>query len=195
MLLERFNALIRLNFPVNMRTSFRNEITHEYIYEINTDAAKMAERISRKEIALCTFDDIEADSGSYISSDTLIRFAKAYLQSPDISFSGRFSMKLNRENPYGADTRIVSKRGYYRITVMRHSDDGHGLIVASASDGGAFYKTSMGAIPVSGGWEKLELTIDVPEKNDGQEFAIYLWYPGNGKCYFDDLEIAGYEVK
>jgi hypothetical protein len=39
------------------------------------------------------------------------------------------------------------------------------------------------------------LTVDIPEELTADEISVYLWYPGKGMCYFDDLTITGFELK
>jgi hypothetical protein len=124
---------------------------------------------------------------------SIIKFEKTPVRSEEKAYSGKFSIKLNQENPYGPGTKIMLKKGYFEITAMRNSEDGDGFIVA-ADKTGAFYTANAFANAGTGGWESLGLTVDVPEQMEGQEISVYLWYPGKGNCFFDDLRITWFEI-
>jgi hypothetical protein len=37
--------------------------------------------------------------------------------------------------------------------------------------------------------------VIIPDELDGKELQFYLWYPGKGECFFDDLTIDIIEIR
>jgi hypothetical protein len=194
-LLERLNTLREDKGVLSLKTVFKNPETRECIYEINTDSSKLAERITRYDVTFCNCEKISADQKFFLSRDSLYRFDKAQSRSSEASYSGDYSLMLTRKESYGLDTRITVKSGFYKVSVMRKSADGHGLIVASGEAGSNFYKAIESAVPVSEGWEIISLNFIVPREMAGRAISVYVWYPGDSTCYFDDLKISYCEVR
>jgi hypothetical protein len=191
----RLNKLIHMDYGITLKTAFKNTESHEYIYEIDDPAAKIAGRIKEHEVAFCRFEKTTQDHLYFLSEDSQYRFQSASLRSTEASFSENGSIRLNRENPFGSDTRIVLKRGFYKINACRQSRDGNGFIVAADKKKNELYKANAIGDHAADGWESLDLIIDVPESMAGKEISIYVWYPGKGTCFFDDLKITWFEVK
>jgi hypothetical protein len=194
-LLVRLQNLMQKNYVNSLKTSYKDPESTEYIYEIESNTQQIAGKIIRHESVYCNFEALAQDTNYFFSSDSACKFDKVSVRSADASFSGKYSIKLNKENPYGSGTKIILKKGYYKITIMRHSDDGDGHIVAAGKTGTELYKANAIATTEKDGWDSVELTVDIPEKMIGEEMSVYLWYPGNGTCYFDDLNITYFEVQ
>jgi hypothetical protein len=194
-LLAQLQSLIQKNYVNALKTAYKDSVSREYIYELESNIPNITGKITRHEPVFCNFETLSQDTGYFVSSDPVYKFDKAFLRSPIASFSGKFSIKLNQENPYGPGTKIKLKKGYYSITALRHSVDGNGFIVAADNTGTALYKANAIADDENPDWNSVKLTVDVIDKMIGEEIAVYLWYPGKGTCYFDDLSITYYEVQ
>jgi hypothetical protein len=188
-------SLIQKNYVNALKTAYKDSVSREYIYELESNIPNITGKITRHEPVFCNFETLSQDTGYFVSSDPVYKFDKAFLRSPIASFSGKFSIKLNQENPYGPGTKIKLKKGYYSITALRHSVDGNGFIVAADNTSTALYKANAIADDENPDWNSVKLTVDVIDKMIGEEIAVYLWYPGKGTCYFDDLSITYYEVQ
>jgi hypothetical protein len=195
-LLERLQNLKQKNCVRSVKTSYKDGSGREYIYEIETNVPVITDKIIRHKPVNCNFETWSPDTVYFVTLDSACQFDKTHLRTSLNSFSGKFSIKLNKENPYGPGTKIMLKKGFYRISVMRHSDDdGDGFIVAADKTGTELYKANAIALGQQEGWDILALTVDVPEKMIGEKISVYLWYPGTGTCYFDDINITYFEVR
>ena len=193
LLMARLNKLNQGKEILSLRTAYKNPAVREYIYEIDVHQPSMTGKIKMHEGVFCDFEDAVSDTAPVYETKSIIKFEKTPVRSEEKAYSGKFSIKLNQENPYGPGTKIMLKKGYFEITAMRNSEDGDGFIVA-ADKTGAFYKANAFANAGTGGWESLGLTVDVPEQMEGQEISVYLWYPGKGNCFFDDIRITWFEI-
>jgi hypothetical protein len=194
-LMKKLNKLEEDNCILSQKTVFKNSDTKECIYEINVDTIELSKRIVKHEIAFCDCENISVDQNCFMSVDSLYKFDKAYLHSSENSYSGKYSIKLTKESPYGMDTKLIAKAGFYKIYAMRKSIDGKGYIVVSDGIANSYYKAVGSGTQVSEGWELINMTIDVPEEIVNKPITLYLWYSGDSICYFDDMRITHYEVR
>jgi hypothetical protein len=193
-LVARLNDLIHRDCILDVKPVYNNPERGEYIYVIDANKRELAGKITKHEIAGCNFEKLTSGRDRYVSSDSTYKFTRADLQSSEAAFSGGFSLRLNPENPFGSGIKLIAQNGYYKVSVMRHCDDDNGLIVAADETGTELYKANSLADSEDHGWDSLNLTIDIPEKIIGKEISIYLWYPGKGTCFFDDLNITYFEI-
>jgi hypothetical protein len=190
----KLNGLKQKGYVTSIKTAFRDPESHDYIYVIESDTQKIAGNTIRHETVLCSFDSLAADSGYFSTSDTAYSISKADMRTTEMAFSGKYSVKLNKDVPYGPGVKIISKKGYYEINVRRFSADNTGFIVATDSTGTRLYKANGIADDVKPDWQSLTLHLNIPDAVIGEEISIFLWYPGRGTCYFDDLGITYFEV-
>jgi hypothetical protein len=186
--------LINEGCIVTFQKVFANADTHENIYKIETNRDKILKKIIKHEPVSCDCEKFSADSNYFLSNNSLLLFDKAYLRSSDDAYSGKYSLKLTKDNPYGLDTKFTAQAGFYEITVMRKSEDQNGFIVASESST-SYYRATGYPQQIIKGWERINLTLLISGELIGKPISLYLWYPGNGFSYFDNLKIVYYEVK
>jgi hypothetical protein len=194
-LMEKLNKLKEDSCNLSVETVFKNADTKECIYEIDVSKTKLSDRIVKHEMAFCDCENVSADLNGFLSGDTLYTFGAACLRSSENSYSGEYSVKLTKESPYGLNIKFITEAGFYRISAMRKSDRGKGLIVAGGGTDNSYYRAVGSAIPVSDGWELISMTIDVREEIVGKSIEVYLWNNGETNCYFDDLRITHYKIK
>jgi hypothetical protein len=195
LLLEKLNKLKEEKGVLSVKTVFKNPETKECMYEIETDSSKLANRIIRHEVTCCDCEKTSRDLHFFLSADSMYSFDKAWLRSSEASYSGDYSLKLTSRESFGMDTRITVRPGFYEISAVRKSLDEHGLIVASGEQGSNFYKATESAVPVSDGWANIRLNFTVPMEMAGRVISVYVWYPGDTTCYFDDLKISYKEIR
>jgi hypothetical protein len=191
---DRLQNLMKKKYVNTLKISYKDSINNEYIYEIVPNEKELAGKIIRHDLVYCNFERLAQDTGYYAVLNSIYKIDGTTLRTSGTSYSGKFCVKLSKENPYGPGLKILLKKGYYKITVMRRSYDGVGNIVAANKTGPALYKANAIAESEKDGWDSLGLTVDVPESMIGEVIVVYLWYPGNRTCYFDDLHITYYEV-
>jgi hypothetical protein len=105
------------------------------------------------------------------------------------AFSGKHSVMLKQENPYGSSYTFndIDKISYFQISTWSFGADKKSHIVATS--GNEFYMVSNETVADSLGWRKLSLSFWLPENLNTETFKIYLWNSGQKPVYFDDLQI------
>jgi hypothetical protein len=104
------------------------------------------------------------------------------------------NLRLDHNNPYGANTEVVLQKGFYEISVMRQSLEGKGFLVVAADGGEGFYLAEGSADYTVNGWDHLTLVLNVSAEIAGRRAKVYLWYPGEGECVFSDLRVTHNDV-
>jgi hypothetical protein len=191
LLKNKLEEFLRKGYVHRVGTAYQDSVHHDYIYEIEADTKKLSGRIIRHETVYCDFESLTADSTAFSASDSAYQLSSAHLRSADRSFSGKFSVKLDKENTFGPGMKIKVRKGYYQIKVKRLSGDSQGLIVTA---GKGIYKYNGISETAIDEWETIVFNVDIPEKFAGEEISIYFWYPATGTCYFDDFSITYFEV-
>ncbi len=138
---------------------------------------------------LCDAEQLTFNGSKFKSSNGhLLKGGKN--QSTEQAFSGKYSIRLSPENAYGMGYTIEQPEpeSYYEVSVKRYGKEG--FIVADTPDK-RFYVTNDQTTINShqNGWETLKLGFHVPPNIDNTPITIYLWNPGEGVVYFDDLHI------
>jgi len=148
--------------------------------------------IKKNEVVICGAETL-VQNGKYFkadSSDVLLESGNC--QSVEKFYSGKYSACLTPEKAFAMTYRFknVAPGEHYTITVFRLSEQGNGLLVASANNSNEFYLNKPNNIEkLSNGWEKLTLDFYVNFKPSDGELAVYLWNEGKTPVYFDDLNI------
>lgn len=171
----------------HIKAGYKDTSFREYIYEIHPDTAMLNRGIALTDSIFCDFE-AKNDSIGYRAGQYFLTPAR--YQSGEAAFDGLFSIKLDKENPYGPGIKIKGQKGFYKISVMQKGD--HGFVVA---DGSLFYKAGYIPSAQNKGWNRIELSFDVTPAMEGSAIAVYLWYPGKEKCYFDHLTILHYSIE
>lgn len=126
------------------------------------------------------------DSGNADSSDEKMDFTGARLQSDEISYSGKFSVKQNCTNDHGFMTTLKLHAGnYYRFSVRRNSASGNGFLILGENN---FYNRAWYPSEKNNGWEKI--CLDFYCSSENPELPLFTWLQDpSSSAYFDDLEI------
>jgi hypothetical protein len=148
------------------------------------------------------FCDMETISGSgefFTGQNNRGLFGNVETRSQDKSFSGEFSLKLNKERPYGATILIDSVRydEKIKISVWKKANDPKiGTIISSSENPAIFYHQSViQTDSASNGWTAITKEFRVPEELDHKSLKIYLYNENEESVYFDDLRIEFYRTQ
>jgi len=148
-------------------------------------------------------ENFTADSTGFLSAeyinDSLIKdrsgsihFKKGGHRSDEESLSGKYSVKLDKNNPYGFECRVKLKPGsYYKFSVWRKNPTQTGLLVAGENH---YYNRSYYASETdSNGWQLLSFDYFCSDSSI-EELPVYVWQQDTlSTVYFDDLTIMSVE--
>ena len=178
---------------VSISKIYSNKITYENIYELSIDTNSINKLIKLEKEIYCNMEVLGNERDAFINTNRQYFFEGANLQSTQHSISGKKSIKLSKDSPFGMKTSISVKKGnFIKIKVWSYSISNNGVIVASADKIDEFYKSSSSIIRTKNNWKLLELSFYVTQNLTNNKLNIYLWNSGNKDIYFDDLIIEEY---
>lgn len=134
-----------------------------------------------------------SNNNTYFLSDNLdyYKFYCGNFNSTEKFHSGKQSLKLTKENPYGLEFIIKNNKPnmILEISVWRSSNSG--TIVASYTESKLVYLTGSSVEEKdSTGWEKIVLKVDISQSMIGKDLKIYVWNNEQKESiYFDDISI------
>ncbi len=126
--------------------------------------------------------------GSYFLSS---KFANADRKVTGLGFTGNSCVELNDKSRYGLTYNIphVVKGMYFDISVMRKSNSGFGVIIASFNDCYNLQFAERQSIKNYGNWDELNLQFFIPSIADNKLMKVFVMNENEDTCYFDDLKI------
>lgn len=143
----------------------------------------------------CDAETLIEDSSKFMASTKFqdLSFANGNTQSDEKAHTGKYSVKLTKEKPFGMTYIIknVQPDEHFQVSVWRLSENNNGVLVAQAEDTEKFYISQMEVSKKDNkGWELLTLDIIVPQNVKDEVFKVYVWNPDAVvPAYFDDLKI------
>jgi len=170
----------------------------QVIYEVDTALSPLFHGSIHTEAALWTSkNDLEI-----ISADKqwIMNGAEPFCKNAGLSVekarSGRNSFLLPWAESYALNYELknLAPGQLYEASIWRLGGDNDAYLVAAAKNAEAFYAQSKGFLEKDKqGWEKLVLTIKVPDNFKEDKLNIYLWNHGGKPAWFDDVEISRYK--
>jgi hypothetical protein len=126
---------------------------------------------------------------------------KSSIRSDSISFSGRFSCLVDKNEEFGPTIPIFFKDlkypNIYRASVMVYGSSSLNwktiLLVASAGHGEKlyFYSTQNPVNDKERGWKQAKLSFELPKPKSGDDILkIYIWNKDRQRFFVDDLMIS-----
>ena len=148
----------------------------------------------------CDMEKISDDSKKFIDSKhSDIVYNNANLVSSEKSFSGKNSIKLNKENQFGLSTKIkkIKAGDFYNISVWRFSENENksGHLVISIGNKELYIQQKEIIKKDSSGWEQIGINFRIPPFIKTDNLKIYVWQAGEGDIFFDDLKIEKIKEK
>ena len=149
-----------------------------------------------RESFFCNMEDMSKDGKFMINKNHPGRFGNPETISPDESFSGNYSIKLNKEQAFGAtiliDSMIYNEK--VAISVWKKSGTSNiGTIICSAENSSVFYHSSISQTDSTvNGWTLFTKEFRIPAELDNKPLKVYLYNEKDKSVYFDDLSIAFY---
>ena len=136
----------------------------------------------------CGAENAEGDkllaSNDFLLSGKSARTAKK-------SRTGKYSLRLNADNPYGFGYTItgVKKGDVIEASVWKNLDAEHGAITIGAPNN-AFYESTGNIQLTEGDWGKMNVMFVA--QRDWDSLTIYTYNLDKKPVYFDDLEVHVY---
>jgi hypothetical protein len=167
---------------------YKDEYTHETVLLVNIDTLSLKSSFRNNITIFCDLEN-RADSGDlFLDRSGNYRFRGNGDTLSLHTFSGKRSIRLVPENPYGMELNLTTHPGnFYQLSAWRYSETNDGLIVASSPDAQKFYKAGAVVEDKKDEWEKIVFSFRVPEDYADSTVKIYLWNPGKATVIFDDL--------
>ena len=126
-------------------------------------------------------------------------FSTGSAQSSEAAFEGNFSVKLDRQHPFGMSYEYAYLKGNEEITASvwrfaKGSWIAGGKIVGAID--GKFWQAAEKVIEKrEDGWEKIQFTFVVPNFTKNELLKLYCWNPGSQPVYFDNFHIVIKELE
>lgn len=146
----------------------------------------------------CDAETISKDINNFLSIDKKYEFDGVKNRSAETAFSGKYSLKLDINNPYGFTTILNDSKPdeYIEISSMVKSESKNMCIVVSCDNAKDFY-VSINTVDsiFSDGWKKIVGNVFIPPHLKDKKISIYAYNPDSIPAYFDDIEIVRYKNK
>lgn len=163
---------------------------YDMICQLTIDTAKLIKTYRFNE-AFCDMERITSDKKYYFTANHSRLFKNHDLRTSEKSFSGKFSEKLTKQNPYGTGCTVdnVQVGDYFEATIWKYSDDDDYLLACTATNANDLYVVSNTVVAEKNAWKKIKLTVTIDKKIPGNKLNFYSWYTGKGNCYCDDFKM------
>lgn len=145
----------------------------------------------------CDAENLTQDKKLFMSTNTGYNFRISGVLSTDKYRSGKQSIKLNKETPYGFAIEIsnIQADHYFEVSAWKFGSK-KGVLVVSDKKAEKFYLTSEETSSSdSSGWHLVKLDFYIPACLDFEFIRIYAYNPDTVDCYFDDITIRHFSMK
>jgi hypothetical protein len=181
----------KLGFPLKM--VYRGEAQNIYILDTIKYIQPANKKIKRVVSTINFNVEVFSADGKLFLGTGMESFGQVNAISTDQARSGRYSIKLEKSNPFAVDYSLQNtKTGeHYQIDVWRKSSSASGYLVVAADDVQNYYEAQNEAIKFDEhGWELLRINLYINPEIAGKNLKIYLYNPQKQIAYFDDLSIT-----
>ncbi len=192
LIINGIEELIKRSYLRSFTSNLIGKYNNTLIFELNSTVHNFSlEKRAIKEKLFSDAETISADKKYYKVTDSNKIFENGITRNDEHAFSGSYSVKLDKENPYGMTIRFkdaIPGESFIISVWRKKNKENKGVIIASESSSD-YYNNKNIIVADSIGWEKLTKEFFVSQKMDGKEIAIYLYNPGDYPVFFDDFEI------
>lgn len=141
---------------------------------------------------ICNAELLTEGTDSLLASNGLSLNGVQYL-TEEKAFDGKHSVLLSKKGMGAFEMHIQPQADeIYRATIWRYAPNKKGTFVAQGEN---FYQESSTVVERNdNGWEKIEISLDIPPELYGKTIRVYVKNNDNLPVYFDALEITTYRV-
>lgn len=192
---EKINEMISqsgLSDFVSLDFVYQNEYKGEVIARAIVDREKLIDYYQSYVNIETGMEEISPDGELIQSNKPEYTFRGAALLSGKYSRSGKKSMLLTSEKPYGLDISLpVTMGGQFKVEFWQiSSGQKQAVVVAAASKNEIYYKTSTQHITSPAQWNRSELIISIPKDYPEPNIHFYLWNPTSDSIWVDDFRLS-----
>jgi len=145
---------------------------------------------------LCNAETLNESKDKMTSEITEgILFENAKIRSSKKSFSGDWSVKLDKNSTFGFSSKIknVLVNEKYKVSAKRLYSGESFIVVANEET--KFYIQGNTATKIADSdWELLEIEFTIPQKLDKKDIKCYIWNAKQDSVYFDDFTISKKQI-
>jgi len=175
----------------SQRQLFNNPETRENIYLLEADTLQLGKQPEAYFHVASDLEKLSDDGLAFSSTNTSFVFQKAAQVTREAHRSGKNSILLNTQDPYGLDLQFEVKPGdIVQATIWRKASDHNGCIILSAKDQAHLYKSGAVTIKKEGEWDQIQCKAIIPDNFPEKTITMYLYYVGKEEVYFDDVEVT-----
>lgn len=153
--------------------------------------------ISIPEIITCDMEQFNDDKSAFITSPKKYQIPVNTSLSGEESRSGRNSIKLSAQDPYGVQFVIKNAKPgeLFEIRAWKYSEENDVTIIAGGSGKNKFnFSSNKTNAKTADGWEQVYLRFYAPSDiQDGID--VFLMYTKQKYAYIDDLSIKVYHLE
>ncbi len=143
-------------------------------------------------IFLCNAETLNESKDKMTSEITEgILFENAKIRSSKNSFSGDWSVKLDKDNTFGFSSKIknVLVNEKYKVTAKRLYS-GESFIVVANEETKFYIQGNTASEIVGSDWELLEIEFTIPKKLNNKDIKCYIWNAKQDSVYYDDFIVS-----
>lgn len=185
---EQISQMEKLGFV--LKKVYGGKSQNIYILDTLKYAAKFGDKIPQTTSEICFDTELFSADGKLFLGPNAVVFGPVNAISKEMARSGKFSIKLDKSNPFAIDYNINNTKAgeIYQLEVWRKSKKSTGYLVVTTDDTKAYYQAKDNAIKTdSNGWGMLQIKVEINKELEGKNLKIYLWNPQKEPAYFDDL--------
>jgi len=144
----------------------------------------------------CSAEKTDEEEKHFTDGSGKFLFGNLNTRSAETSLTGEYSVRLNKENPYGMTCMIQNlKHGEsLKACVWKKGSENPGVIIFQAEDYNFFHKAGAELTGnTKGEWVEIMLEIFIPYEMSGKNIKMYLYHNKETAAFFDDLTIFRYQ--
>jgi hypothetical protein len=135
-------------------------------------------------------EKIYRDGNSFTDTTGTLKTLSIDSLSNEYSHSGRNSIYVNKENPYGMGLQFrVFNNEKYRVSVWRKKTEINSYLILKSLQNPDYSFAANKAIISDGQWEKIQFDIEIPYSIHNTIILIFVMNENSEKVYFDDLQV------
>ncbi len=141
----------------------------------------------------CDAEELSENEEYFMGGKSM--FGNADTRSDEKAHSGKYAVKLTKENPYGMTytDKYSHADAYYDISVWRYGKQG--ALVLSDEEGKIYVLSDVADSVSKDGWERIRLKTFIPPTFEKGKIKIYVWTAEEDHAFFDDLRIERLKEK
>ena len=146
----------------------------------------------------CNAEKLNNTGDSILSNEGGYRLQGVNVRSNERARSGKYSLKLNKINPYGFTITLDSVYEEYNIIIRiwKYGKVESGAIVSDDSQKDRYFKASKTVIKEEeNGWRLIEHDVIIPYDLPDNKLKVFFYNPDDNSIYVDDINVKIYNKK